>query len=222
MKKTLLSLTMALLATVAFGQIEQGTKFLGGNFSYASGSSETTSGGTTVDGPESSMFEIAPSFGYMVSDNIGVGIRIGFGSETDTETGTDFSDPLNPVDFEDEDKTSTTEIGLFGRYYADVAGDNLFFHIDLGLDFGFGTQTNTFTSGGTSTESEVDLNSLRVGLTPGFDYFIGEKWAIEANWGFLGYESNGTEAEGGFETSASGFGIGFDFTDFNIGARWYF
>ena len=222
MKKTLLSLTMALLATVAFGQIEQGTKFLGGTFGFSSGSSETTVAGQTSDGPERSMFEIAPSFGYMVSDNIGVGLRVGISSMTETETFTDFSDPLNPIEVEEEDQTSETAIGFFGRYYAPVAGDALFFHVDLGVDIGFGTETNTVSpAGGPSTETELDLNSLRIGLTPGFDYFLGEKWAIEANWGFLGYTSRGTETDN-FESSSNSLDIGVDFTAFNVGARWYF
>jgi hypothetical protein len=210
MKKIILSVSMALMSTVAFSQIETGTKFLGGSASFSSSTSERTIGGTTSDGPEMSSFQIAPSFGYMVTDNIGAGVRIGINNSTTTAAPSDSS----------ESTSSLTTVGLFGRYYAPVAGDKLFFHVDLGFDIGFGTDENEDSSvGGTTTES--DVSSFDLGLRPGFDYFIGEKWAIEMNWGSIGYGTRTSET-GNFESKSSGLGVDFDFTSIQLGARWYF
>lgn len=222
MKKIILSVSMALMSTVAFSQIESGTMFLGGSFGFSSGSSENTVGPTTTDGPETSSFNLAPSFGYMLTDKIGVGLRIGLNNNSTTQTGVDGGGA-----FEQEDKTNITMVGAFGRYYLPVAGDKLFWHVDLGFDIGFGSNTSTFTQGGTTVETEQDINTLGIGLRPGFDYFVGDKWALEMNWGFIGYDSytTTTPAENGNpeqENSNSEFGADFDFTQFGIGARWYF
>ena len=222
MKKVILSISMAIMSTVAFGQIESGTMFLGGSLGFSSGSSETSIAGTTVDGPETSSFNLAPSFGYMFTDQIGAGLRVGINNNTTTQTGT------NQVgEFTQEDKTSITMIGAFGRYYLPVAGDKWFGHVDLGFDIGFGSNTSTFEQAGTTVETETDINMLGIGLRPGFDYFVGDKWALELNWGFLGYNSTtvttpasvGNPEEERVET---GFGADFDFTQFGVGARWYF
>ena len=220
MKRAVLSIVLALLFTSVFGQIEQGAMFVGGTFSYSNSEGETTLNGQSFDGPNITSFLIAPSFGYMLTDNIGLGIRGGYDSETLTYTVVYSGGGVPPAEVEEEDQTIESAIGLFGRYYIPVAGDQLFFHLDLGFDIGSGTKTSIRTP--TRTSTETDLSSLRVGLTPGFDYFVGEKWAIEANWGFLGYESMGTEDEGGFETSTNEVNVGVDFTSFTLGARWYF
>ncbi len=209
MKKILLSLTFGLATTVVFGQIEAGTKILGGEFNYNSSSNETTIGNTTTDGPKNSNITVVPSFGYMFQDNIGAGIRIGINNST-TET-TDQNGDVT------EDKDNLTIVGLFGRYYIDVAGDQLYFHTDLILDFGFGS--NEVTQGNTTVTT--DLNTMLIGLRPGWDYFIGDKWAVELNWGFLGYESRTWSAED-YEDKTTGFGLNFDFTSISMGARWYF
>ena len=222
MKKIILSVSMALMSTVAFSQIESGTMFLGGTIGFSSGSAERTIGGTTDDLGSTSRFQLKPSFGYMLTDNIGAGLRVGIDNMTDTEF--EGADGL-----EVEDTENLTTIGLFGRYYLPVAGDKLFFHADLGFDIGFGTNTDESVQPvGTPPEeqvvsSETDVSTFDIGLTPGFDYFIGDKWAIEMNWGFLGYGSR-TETFGDPETevSSSGFNLNVDFTQFGVGARWYF
>ncbi|MFT6167699.1 MAG: hypothetical protein ACJASF_002399 [Vicingaceae bacterium] len=223
MKKIILSVSMALMSTVAFSQIETGTKFLGGTFGFSSGSSETSGGGVTADGPSTSSFQIAPSFGYMVTDNIGAGLRIGINNSSSTIT----SGNNNEL----EDKSNITTVGAFGRYYLPVAGDALFFHADLGFDIGFGSNEsqsedfnidpNTGNTVTTVVTNESDVSTFSVGISPGFDYFVGEKWAIEMNWGFLGYNTSTTEA-GNTEFKSSGIDVNFDFTRIGIGARWYF
>ena len=66
---------------------------------------------------------------------------------------------------------------------------------------------------------------MAIGLQPGWDFFIGEKWAVELNWGWLGYTSSSRTNEftgGETKTTNSSFGLDVDFTSFGAGARWYF
>lgn len=216
MKKSFLSIVLGLATTIAFGQIEAGTKILGGTFSFYSNNdkTETTGGGTTVTSETpSSSFSIVPSFGYMLKDNMGAGIRLGINNSSSGPDSNKYT-------------MNRTIVGLFGRYYVPVAGDNLFFHTDLVLDFGFGTNKQETKSGGTSVTNEVKVNSTSIGLRPGWDFFVGDKWAIEMNWGWLGYSSTKTKADlgGGVESTNtnSSFGLDIDYTSFGLGARWYF
>jgi len=217
MKKKLLTIALGLATTVAIGQIEAGTKFLGGELSFYSNNDKveyTTGGITTTTEIPSSSFSLTPSFGYMFADNIGAGVRVGLNNSS--------------IEPNDSNKLTTNliSVGLFGRYYIQVAGDKLFFHTDLIVDLGFGTNKSEAESGGTTTTVEQKVNNLAIGLRPGWDYFIGDKWAIELNWGWLGYSSNKLTDDlgGGGEdvTTNTSFGIDFDFTSVGLGARWYF
>ena len=220
MKKRLLTIALSLATTVVFGQIEEGTKILGGTFSYngTTDKNETVAGGvtTTVETPSSSM-TLIPSFGYMFKENMGAGIRLGIDNSSTGKA--DMGSGKTDI--------NQTIVGLFGRYYIDVAGDALYFHTDLVLDFGFGTWKNTdeVTNPGTSVTTERSLSSMQIGLRPGWDYFIGDKWAIEMNWGFLGYTSSESKFDDAGVTdtqSQTSFDIDFDFSQFQLGARWYF
>lgn len=201
MKKILLSIVLGMATTITFGQIEAGTKILGGTFSFYSNNDKTENNGATVETPSSS-FSIIPSFGYMFKDNMGAGIRLGIDNSS---SGKDSLKVEN----------SMTIVGLFGRYYLEVAGDALFFHTDLVLDLGFGS-----TKQGGSTS---DRNTMEVGLRPGWDYFIGDKWAIEMNWGMLGYSSVTNEnSDAKWKNTVTSFGLSIDYSTFGLGARYYF
>jgi hypothetical protein len=224
MKKFLLSIFLVSFTLIAFGQIEEGTKFISGSFNYSSSTDETTESGNTFVHEELSAFSIMPSLGYMLSEKIGIGLRAGFSNTQRTNPDTDGFDQMgNLVSGENERINSTTSIGLFGRYYMPVAGDKLFFRLDLGFDVGFGTTAANFTpSGGTMIENDADVSTLNVGINPGFDYFIGEKWALQLNWGRLGYQSRTEEYDGGAENEVSGIGAEFDFSSVRLGATWFF
>ena len=215
MKKVLLSLALGFATTIAFAQIEAGTKILGGELSYTSvdNKSEVTNNNTTTTTTvKSSSMSLIPSFGYMFQDNLGAGLRLGIQNSSSGDETTNAG----------KDETNITIVGLFGRYYLPVAGDKMFFHADLILDFGFGKDKNTQTDNqGVKTTTEADLNTMAFGIQPGWDFFVGDKWAIEMNWGWLGYtsESRKTSAVTNTETE---FGLKFDFTSFGLGARWYF
>ena len=214
MKKTLLSLALGLATTVVFGQIEAGTKILGGTFNYQSESEKLESGGQSADGPKSSNLSLIPSFGYMFQDNIGAGLRVGINQYN-------WSQDVGGQTI--EQKMNMTVVGLFGRYYIDVAGDNLYFHTDLVLDFGFGKNEDTdIDINGDLVTTSTDINTTSIGLRPGWDYFIGDKWAVEMNWGFLGYASRKEDYGNDNTSTTSGFQINFDFSQFGLGARWYF
>ena len=212
MKKRFLTIALGLATTVAFGQIEAGTKILGGTFSFydMENKNETSFGGqtTTTENPSSTM-TFAPSFGYMFKENMGAGIGIEVANTSDGPDTNKF-------------ETSQFALNLFGRYYMPVAGDNLYFHTDLVIGFLLSGTAKT-TSG--SNSSENSLGGFQVGLRPGWDYFIGEKWALSLNWGWLGYTSvTSTFDEAGFkdEDTYTEFGIDFDFSTFALGANWYF
>ena len=206
MKKSFLSIVLGLATTIAFGQIDAGTKILGGTFSYYSWNHEVeqpdSSGAVASTKYPSSMITIVPSFMYMFKENMGAGIRVGIRNNSQGEGDNKIDDNL-------------TIVGLYGRYYMPVAGDNLYFHTDLVIDLGFGSKKQG--------KSTTDHNTMMVGLQPGWDFFVGEKWALEMNWGWLGYSSDKWENTDSKVTETdTEFGLNFDFTSLSLGARWYF
>jgi len=198
MKKLLLSALAVCAFTFSNAQetettesngVAKGDMMISGAFGFNSTS--------TADAKENS-FEIAPRFSYFVSDNIAVGAKIGFMSESgDDATGTENLD------------RQTLSLGAFGRYYMSPASKFSVF-AELGFDYN-------------STDdklSEVKLDGFDVAVGPGVSYFLSDSFAIEASWGALKYETekgDWTDAE-----STDTFGLGLDMRDLTFGLAYKF
>ena len=144
-------------------------------------------------------FTIVPSAGIFVTNNIAVGLNVGYTT----------SKVENP-DTGDVD-TNLFEIGAFGRYYATPANDFSFFGQ---LGFGYGTGKQEFEGGG---ENKAD--GFNIALRPGVSYFISKNFALEATIGQIGY--NTVEIDGA-DDSTDSFEIGIDLTNINFGLTYKF
>ncbi|RZJ73646.1 outer membrane beta-barrel protein [Flavobacterium sp.] len=196
MKKVLFS--AAALLAVAFAsaqETETGKGFKKGDF-YMTGavgfSSEKTGDFKTNE------FTIAPTAGYFVSNNIAVGLNVGYVSTKEE----------NPVDGDVD--TDLFVIGAFGRYYATPANDFSFFG-QLGFNYGTG---KTKPEGG----GDFKVDGFEVALRPGVSYFLSKNVAIEASIGALSYSS--IEPDGGESTDS--FEIGVNLTEVQFGVVYKF
>lgn len=132
---------------------------------------------------KSNSFELAPKVGYFVTENIAVGVKVGFGNEKDKAASVTTTDNTSFV------------VGAFGRYYFTPASKFSLF-ANLGVDM-------------TSMKDKLaDAKSkeLEIGLGAGIHYFVSNHFAIETSIGALSYTSNDNGGHGAEKTNSFNFG----------------
>lgn len=201
MKKVLLSA----IAVMAFGfanaqdvpttGFSQGDVFITGSVGF--GSEKTGDFKTNT-------FNISPKAGYFVTNNIALGVQLGYTTVKDTE-----DTPLG----ETEEKTTDLQIGAFGRYYFTPARNFSFFgQLSAGY---LSSKTETSPGGG-----EVKSDGVNVALAPGISYFVSDHIALEATFGILGYRTTKPDFDGAESTDNFDFGV--NFSDINFGIVYKF
>lgn len=201
MKKVILSVATVLAFGIASAQdadktsggkgFANGDLFMTGTVGF---SSEKTGDFKT------NTFTIAPSAGLFVTNNIAVGLNIGFTSAKEED----------PIDGDVD--TTLFGIGAFGRYYATPANDFSFFG-QLGFNYFTGKQE--FEGGG-----ELKVDGFEIALRPGISYFVSEHFALEASIGALRYETSEPDTDGAESTDT--FELGVDLTEINFGLLYKF
>ena len=149
----------------------KGTGFSKGNV-FLSGVVGITS--DTHGDDKSNSFGIEPKAGFFVSNNIAIGARLGyFSTKAEDVTG-------------DTQDDGTFTAGVFGRYYFTPAS-NFSVYADLGFNY---VSTDHKLGAGYKTDG------FDVALTPGINYFVSDHFAIEANFGRLGYATQKDDTTG--------------------------
>lgn len=210
MKKIVLSLAALLVVTFANAQEEtSGGKGFSNGDVFISGA---VGFGTTSTGDLSeSEFTIAPRVGFFVSDNIAIGVELGYVSST-SDVAT-FDPIIGETSY--ELKNNTFAIGGFGRYYATPASD---FSIFGQLSIAYATSKSEAAD--LDGSSEFKANGFNFGLAPGISYFVSDNLALEATFGVLGYTTLKPDYEGAESTDT--FEIGLDMNDINFGILYKF
>jgi len=197
MKKVILS-ALAVF-TFAFANAQEATEgfakgdlFISGAFGF---------GSTKTGDFKTNDFVIAPKLGYFVSENIALGLALGY-ETSKIELGSESA------------KNNTLSVGAFGRYYTTPTSKFSFFG-QLGLNYN--SYDNEFDSSGLG---ESKGNGFDIALAPGVSYFIASNFALEATFGILGYSTTKPDADGAEKTTAFQFGL--DTRDINLGLVYKF
>lgn len=186
MKK--LFITLAFVAATFFCQAQF---YVGGSLGLSGTGGKTTvsSSGSelSTNDPKGINFTIAPSVGYMFSDNLGAGLDFGFGfdrskSEQDIAGTTYTNKSLKPI----------WGVSPYLRYvFGDF--DNVKLYADVRAIFG-GNKSKTIVEGdGQSVEAVGDKESkFGIGVVPGIAYYIDDNIFINARLNLfeLGYKMN--------------------------------
>jgi hypothetical protein len=163
--------------------------FISGSFGFESNSIKDGSVKTS-----SSSFFFSPTLGYFISDNIAIGGGLSF---------------LNaPLDV-GGDQIDVTSIGvrMLSRYY-----------INPGKKFSpFGQISIGFGMVNPEVETESDFNTFDVGVSPGINYFLNNKFSVEATVGRIGYTAFSAN---GF--SQTNLGLSFDLSNISLGLNFKF
>lgn len=158
----LLTLAFLLVGNALFAQFTaRGNFIMGASLGFSAATSKVTDGSSTSnpDSPASSQFNVTPKVGYMVIDNLALGIGLDY----------TFSRQKSTLDQETND--SDLLFGPFTRYYAMLGEDKAFF---FELNFGFGNSSNN------SPTQNIQTNIFAVGVGPGFTIFSDDAIGLEA------------------------------------------
>ncbi|WP_396144041.1 outer membrane beta-barrel protein [Flavobacterium sp.] len=134
---------------------------------------------------KTSSFEIAPQVNYFVTENISVGLKVGFASD---------KADVNGVDTQDD---SSVSFGLAGRYYFTPASKFSLFG-ELGAEY-VSTTDNLSTP-------EFKVNGFGAGLGLGMNYFVSSNFSIEAGVAVLNFASAKADVTGAKNVTAFSFG----------------
>jgi len=198
MKKLLLSALAVCAFTFSNAQEEktegtsgfaQGDMMISGSFGIASQSEGDA---------KASGFNISPRAAYFLTDNIAVGVKLGYKSNK--------AENAAGVDTVDESRLTA---GAMARYYMSPASKFSLF-AELGVDY-----SNVDYKLADAKGSEIG-----VGVSPGVSYFLSDSFALEASWGLLGYTTNDNGGDGADKTNT--FGLGLDMDDLSLGLVYKF
>ncbi len=196
MKKTLLGLFI--IATVAVNaQVESGKIFIGGSFGITStgSSNENINDNTTTitEGVSQFGYNILPQAGYMLTDEFGVGLGIGYMFLKITTP--DFFD--NGTDqFDQVEKNGTFAVMPFARYYKGIA-DKFLLYGQFSIPMGFTNYSRLMLND--NNDGTVDYDGIKkssyfgIDLGLGANYFVTDNIALEANFNLFGFNYTSTK-----------------------------
>jgi len=213
-------LLLALLGgtvSVAHAQtaIPAGTVSLGGNVGYYRHTEKAqVPGGNLGSESVSSQFQISPSVGYFVADNLAIGLNLGYTATKNTYTST-FTTPLS-----DLAPNITFRGGAYVQYYK-MLTDQFGLVGTLGGGYQYNRVTNIYGPAGSQSTSETKQKGYYASLTPGIVYFPIPKLGISATVGSLAF-SRLKETPNAAEPVYTDFGASFGLSQLQFGGTWYF
>lgn len=187
MKKLILSAAAVFALTFANAQegeptfgFSEGNFLIEGNIGFGSTNDKNSE-------TKTSNFNFNPKAGYFISDDLAIGLDLGFGSNKTEINGTDTTD------------RSYVGIGGFARYYFLDLGARFKTYGEFGL--GYETANNKI--------ADVKTNTFRAGATLGINYFVTENFAINfALADILSYSSEKADVSGAEAENEFNFGFG--------------
>lgn len=179
MKKT----AFLIIFLVVSAAISNAQYFAGGSFGFSTDGGSIDDGTTETEKTSLTTFNLYPKAGYIMSDDLWIGMQIGFGFEKDKTPGAP------------EVIDRTTQFGFmpFARYYA--LRHNKFALFAQG-QVGIGFSSSETESGGTTVDGPKDTG-ISFSIFPGLSFDISEKVTLEAQInGFnLGYSYTATKSD---------------------------
>ncbi len=177
--------------------IPQGTWMVGGGATYSIQDSDNANI-LIISGVNSSGYSVSltPAFCYMLKDNLGVGMRVGYKRSNFILDSAELSlGDIADLQFSNYHKLSQSfELQGIGRYYIPIGSlkrIGLFTEVQLAYSFGQGKVLDGRENAINGTY-EVN-NALGLNLCPGFIAFVTDKLAIDVNVNMLGLQFDWTK-----------------------------
>lgn len=179
--KHLLTSILLLVSLHTFGQFTRGNKVISGLFSLNVQRAPGSPNGNLIN--KSNTFDIVPTYGVFISDNLEVGGQLGYKSSSYERNVPD------PYIY--EWRYFNIHAGAYVQRYFTIT-DNFLFSLTGNITYGSGKSTSksTNTTNNDSSETEQKINTLSININPNFIFFPSKNWAIRAGIGSLGYSSS--------------------------------
>ncbi|MGY3088386.1 hypothetical protein ACVWYF_001419 [Hymenobacter sp. UYAg731] len=205
------------ITTAAHAQtaIPAGTVSLGGNVGYSRRTTNAQVTGTNLSSEYvASQFQIAPSLGYFVADNLAIGLSLGYSATKNTYTS-NFANSLS-----DLDPSTTFRGGAYVQYYK-MLTDQFGLVGTLGGGYQYNRNIIVYGPAGNMGSVETKQKGYYANLTPGIIYFPIPKLGISATVGSLAY-SRLKETPTSGEPVSTEFSAGFGLSQLQFGGTYYF
>lgn len=168
MKKIFLLL---LLPVCSWAQFSKGNVFLGGSLGVNNQNGNTTSSVYSL----TQNFSINPTVGFMLADNLAIGVRLGYSDYAYYYQNT----------FQKSADQETLSGGLFVRRFFSIS-EKFLFALDGGVNYGRSTTNYKYNSNpygyGDSSQKSYSVTAQ---VVPTFLYLPSNHWGIEASIGSL-------------------------------------
>jgi hypothetical protein len=199
MQKSILILVVGVfLSFQGYAQITSKKVLLGGTAAFATNSYENSTN-------SSSYFQITPSVMYMLTNNLGLGVGIGYSQET-----ADYQFNSTTVETRKRDNLS---LNVYGRYYKAI-GNSEFFYFFGQANIGIGTGNEETQSVNFTNKRQTTF--WNVGLSPNFAFVPTKRWTIELGLSGISYQMTNPEGD---NNNNSTFSFGLSSFSPNIGVR---
>ncbi|SNC77150.1 hypothetical protein SAMN06265337_3727 [Hymenobacter gelipurpurascens] len=223
---TFLSLRVIVHACDAQAQIPTGTKLLGGSFSYNSNKLSTTDPNFPASQQtyesKTRNFNINPSAGIFVANNLAAGITAGFSSSKSTYP---YYDGNSLDKFTQVGRANTVYAAPFLRYYY-LPTEAFGLYGQLSAGYSHEWNTTDFSSANRLSTKNTGY-SVYTYLTPALVFFPVAKLGLELTFGGIGYNrstannDNSPSTQPGRKETRSSFGANFSFNNLALGASYY-
>lgn len=209
MKKLLLSIVIALGAMTISAQ-EAGSIWIGGTL------------GGNYSNPNSSIkdrtimsFNVNPEIGYILTENIGIGLRVGYNYGRDVAT----YETTSNGEISDKTYTRSYSVSPFVRTTF-LKGSLGAFFVDAGGSIGYSKIKDAYRDSeypAYNEEKSSKMNLYNLGISPGVAVNVLPNFSFIGKFGFLGY----THSRGKGYTS-NNYGLSLDLDDITFGAVFTF
>ena len=159
-------------------------------------------------------FSIAPSFGYTLKNNLIVGVGLQYYNQKNEGSTIGLNN-------NDTFKTTSNSIGL-APYVRGYKGIGKQLALYLQGEVGYNHFWDTNVQDGQNENNDSTGNNLFVGVRPGITYFLGQKLAIEASYGSLGYSYTERKNDNGTYSKNNSFNLNLNTSDLLFGIAYYF
>lgn len=224
MKKILLSISLlATSITVAQNNetpkpsIEKGTWVVNTNINYYNRESDIEIDTEYSNKTKSTHFSFTPNIGYLITNNLEVGIGTGIGfSESESESTRD------DVSGDTKSNNYYIRVSTYIKGYKPI-NDKLFLFLKGELSYSNQNQNYSYYNSDIESYNNNDSksNNYFIGIRPGVTYFMSKRIAMEFSLGNLGYTKYIHESENA-KTTNNSFSINLFDSAYRFGIAYYF
>lgn len=211
--KTPMIILLCLLTSIIFSQeknedflIEKGQWSIEGEFSFNSQNADYSNSNGDVNRNDFN-FNIAPKVGYTISDNLILGLGVGY-----AHSKTEMEDDNNNIEGNDS-KINAIEFFPYIKKFFPVS-KKLALHLQGETRFTF--RKNTFDNY-YNDERVHNSEIIFIGIRPGISYNMTKNILLQANIGSLGYQHFSGEVDDADTEKSNSFGFNFNTSNLIFG-----